>query len=132
MPLLLDTHYVYAIAGVSTKLRKREREFLAAPDDSFLVSAVSIWEIGLKWRAKHRSGARKGPVDAQRVLDVLATQTAQYLPLTPEHAAAELAAALPHRDPFDELLLAQAQAEGALLLTRDTKLRGHPLARAIV
>jgi PIN domain nuclease of toxin-antitoxin system len=44
------------------------------------------------------------------------------------HAAAELAQPLAHKDPFDELLLVQAQEEGMCLLTRDTKLIGHPFA----
>jgi PIN domain nuclease of toxin-antitoxin system len=52
----------------------------------------------------------------------------EILPLTAHHAAAELADPIPHKDPFDELLLVQAQEEGMRLLTRDTKLEGHPLA----
>jgi PIN domain nuclease of toxin-antitoxin system len=54
----------------------------------------------------------------------------ELLPLTPRHAAAELIHPLGHKDPFDELLLIQAQEEGMRLLTRDTKLIGHPFAVA--
>jgi hypothetical protein len=42
------------------------------------------------------------------------------------------AKALPHADPFDELLLVQAQLEGLKLLTRDAKLLGHPLGIRIL
>ncbi len=129
MALILDTHYVFALASVEIKLSKRERAFLAAPGERLLVSAVSIWEIRLKWDALHGSGARKGPSSPAQVLEALASEPIGYLSLTPEHAATPLAHALSHRDPFDELLLAQAQAEGALLLTRDAKLQAHPLAR---
>lgn len=128
MALILDTHYVFALAGADIKLRKREREFLTAPGDRLLVSAISIWEVRLKWTLLHRSGDRKGPASPQQVIEALASEPIEYLNLTPEHAATELAVALPHRDPFDELLLAQAQAESAALLTRDERLRGHPLA----
>lgn len=48
--------------------------------------------------------------------------------MTAQHAAAELIPPLTHKDPFDELLLVQAQEEGMRLLTRDAKLMGHPLA----
>ena len=51
------------------------------------------------------------------------------LPLTARHAATELASPLPHRDPFDELLLVQAQVEEMQLLTRDRAFQGQPSAR---
>ena len=44
------------------------------------------------------------------------------------HAFKRLDVAIPPRDPFDELLLVQAQAEGLRLLTVDRRLVGHPLA----
>ena len=52
----------------------------------------------------------------------------ELLPLTARHAAALLSQPLGHKDPFDELLLVQAQEEGMHLLTRDAKLIGHPFA----
>ena len=131
MPLILDTHYVFALSGADVKLRKREREFLAAANERLFVSSVSIWEIRLKWNVLHASGARKGSASPQQVMEALASEPIEYLALTPEHAATELAFALPHRDPFDELLLAQAQVESASLLTRDGKLKQHPLTRFI-
>ncbi len=92
------------------------------------VSAVSIWEIRLKWQTLHAGGARKGPVSPSAVLTLLAAQLVTFVPLTPAHAAARLSPPLAHNDPFDELLLAQAQADGHQLLTRDAKLIGHPAA----
>ncbi|MFL5285796.1 MAG: PIN domain-containing protein [Rhodopila sp.] len=54
----------------------------------------------------------------------------ELLPLTASHAAARLAQPLQHKDPFDELLLVQAQEEGMRLLTRDARLVGHPFVAA--
>ena len=48
--------------------------------------------------------------------------------MTQRHAARELETPIPHKDPFDELLLAQAQEEGLKLLTTDRRIIGHPLA----
>jgi PIN domain nuclease of toxin-antitoxin system len=129
MKLLLDTHYVFGLAGSPGVLSDREARFLAVYPLKFVVSAVSIWEVRLKWHAVHRSGAPKGPLCAQDVLSILSNNAvAEFLSLTPEHAAAELEYPLAHRDPFDELLLTQAQVEGLRLLTRDRKLVDHALA----
>jgi PIN domain nuclease of toxin-antitoxin system len=84
----------------------------------------------LKWSAFHRSGDRKSRLDPVAVLEALEGQALTYLPLTLRHAATPLATPVPHKDPFDELLLVQAQVEGLKLLTADGKLRGHPLADA--
>jgi PIN domain nuclease of toxin-antitoxin system len=127
MSLLLDTHYVYALAANPAWLTEAERAFLESYPDRFVVSAVSIWEIRLKWEALNASGDRKGPLDPQQALRVLSGQAVRFLDLTPAHAATALAEPVPHRDPFDELLLVQAQVEGLRLLTRDRALVGHGL-----
>ena len=129
--LLLDTHYVYALSGSPGRLSEREEKFLNAYSQRFIVSAVSIWEIRLKWRAFDRTGARKGPADPKDVLEVLTREFVEFLSLTPAHSAAELEVPIAHRDPFDELLLAQAQTEGLKLLSRDRELLDHPLVTAI-
>ena len=54
-----------------------------------------------------------------------------FLPLTTAHATRELDTPLNHKDPFDELLLVQAQEEGLKLLTADRWIIGHPLAIAV-
>jgi PIN domain nuclease of toxin-antitoxin system len=51
-----------------------------------------------------------------------------FLPLTEAHAAGSLIQPLEHKDPFDELLLVQAQQEDMRLLTRDVQLVSHPFA----
>lgn len=125
--MLLDTHYVYALIGAPVRLNAREIDFLEAHSDQFIVSAVSLWEIHLKWRARFRSGARKGPIGPQKALTVLRAIGVPLLALTPLHTANSLLQAPPHADPFDEMLLMQAQAEGVPLLSRDASLAGHPV-----
>ncbi len=130
MGLLLDTHYVFAIAGAPGRLRAVEKNVLEDKSHVFHVSAVSIWEIKLKWEALHPDGARKGPSGPAEIMKALHDLGIVFLPLTPSHAAAALAVDLPHQDPFDALLLVQAQEERHRLLTRDAKLLTHPLAVA--
>lgn len=131
MSVLLDTHYVYAIAGTPGRLSAAERQYLASHDEPFRVSAVSIWEMRLKWKALYISGQRKGPLSPAQALHILSLQPIEFLPLMPVQASAVLQSPLTHDDPFDELLLVQAQTEGLKLLTRDQKLRGHPLVLSL-
>lgn len=132
MTLLLDTHYVFALAGSPGTLTRAELQYLHEYRGRFVVSAVSIWEVRLKWKALHKSGARKGPVSAEDVLRVLVSDDiVDFLPMTAAHAAATLGTPISHGDPFDELLLTQAQCEGIKLLTRDRNLTRHPLVERI-
>jgi PIN domain nuclease of toxin-antitoxin system len=129
--VLLDTHYVYALTGAPGRLSKKETEFLSNHPEPFRVSAVSIWEMRLKWAALFVSGARKGPIDPAQALQLLSTQAIVFLSLSPAHAASRLQTPITHNDPFDELLLVQAQNEGLKLLTRDRNLKAHPLALSV-
>ncbi|MCE9521718.1 MAG: type II toxin-antitoxin system VapC family toxin [Alphaproteobacteria bacterium] len=131
MSVLLDTHYVFGLADSPGSVSRREARFLDAHPKRLVVSAVSFWEIRLKWNSIHRSGDRKGPASPAEVLRVVSGQPVALLSLSATHAATELEVPLSHKDPFDELLLAQAQSEGLKLLTRDKLLRGHPLVEVI-
>ncbi len=128
MMVLLDTLFVYALADAPGKLPERARLVLANQDLQPVISAVSLWEMRLKWSSRHPSGDRKSPLDPETVLSVLEDQDVRFLPLTIAHAARSLQTPIPHKDPFDELLLVQAQEEGARLLTTDRLLAAHPLA----
>jgi PIN domain nuclease of toxin-antitoxin system len=129
--LLLDTHYVLALGVAWSDLSARERQFFEATDAEFFISAASIWEMRIKWGARHPSGERKGPVDPSVLLQALLRGGFAFLPLQANHAATALVVARAHKDPFDEVLLAQAQEEGMFLLTRDAAVAQHPLARTV-
>ncbi len=94
------------------------------------MSAVSIWEMRLKHNARHPSGTRKSRFSPDDVVAALEDQEVTFLPMSARHTARALEPPLDHKDPFDELLLVQAQEEGLRLLTADRRLAGHPLATA--
>jgi len=125
--ILLDTHWLYDFMEVPGKLPATARRLLADRNTQLFSSAVSIWEMRLKFHARHRDSARKSRFDPKDVLAALEDLSVPVLAMTPAHAARPLEMPLPHRDPFDELLLVQAQEEGLRLLTRDRLLIGHPL-----
>jgi PIN domain nuclease of toxin-antitoxin system len=126
--VLLDTTYLYRLMEAFGTLPEEDRRFLAAHDARLHVSAVSIWEMRLKYNARHPSGVRKSPFDPNDVIASLEGQDVTFLPMTMAHAAKALEPPLDHKDPFDELLLVQAQEEGLRLLTADRRLAEHPLA----
>jgi len=82
------------------------------PDNLIFFSAASVWEI----RIKQGTGKLEVPDD---FADVLAGQAFEPLAVTVGHAHALRGLPMLHRDPFDRLLIAQAQLERLTILTRD-------------
>ncbi|MDE2976326.1 MAG: type II toxin-antitoxin system VapC family toxin [Acidobacteriota bacterium] len=128
MRVLLDTSFLYDLMAAYGEFSESMRGFAAEHDAEFFVNAVSIWEMRLKYDAFHPSGERKSPYDPNDVLAILQGQDVTFLSVEPHHVARELETPIPHRDPFDQLLLVQAQEEGLRLLTADRQLAAHPLA----
>lgn len=126
--ILLDTHIALWLASETARLRQNELDIILEPNNEIVVSAVSIWEMRIKWNRLFRSGDRKGPIHPREMLLAIRSMNIVVMPLIAEHASAELGVALKHEDPFDNLLLTIAQEMGGRLLTRDADLRGHPLA----
>jgi PIN domain nuclease of toxin-antitoxin system len=108
----------------SRRLSKKAR---ATIEESGIVyvSAVSAWEI----ETKRARGLLEAPDDLEVVVRA---RDLKSLSLTMAHAVA--AAHLPpyHRDPFDRMLVAQAQAESLTLMTHDSYLPQYGIATLIV
>ena len=128
MRILLDTSYIYRLMMQPVRLSDAERLILTNQAVQLHVSAVSIWEMRLKFQSRDPSGQRKSQFDPNIVLELLEDQDISFLPMTPGHAARSLETPISHKDPFDEMLLVQAQEEDLKLLTVDNHLIGHPLA----
>jgi PIN domain nuclease of toxin-antitoxin system len=111
MRLLLDTRVLLWWLDDSPELSDATKELLRT-EPSVHVSAVSPWEIAIK----QSLGKIRGPEDlAERARD------SQFTPLPVGAGHGVRAGKLPphHRDPFDRVLIAQAQIEGMTLVTRD-------------
>ena len=131
MRALLDTSYLYDFMEAPGQFSDAERRFFADHEAQLFVSVVSIWEMRLKYQARHPSGERKNlfaPNDVVAAIAALEEQDVTFLPMVVSHATRILETPLNHKDPFDELLLVQAQEEGLKLLTVDRRIIGHPLA----
>jgi len=118
MILLLDAHaLLWALSG-SRELRPDARSALEDPANEVLVSAGTVWEIEIKRAA----GRLEAPSDLLQAIQATGFMT---LPITA--ADAERAARLPrhHGDPFDRMLVAQAQRLDAFIVSRDRSLDAY-------
>ena len=98
MNVLLDTFYLYRFMAAVRGFSDAERRFLDDRAARILVSAVSIWEMRLKFQARYRSGVRKSRFDPDDVVAALEQQDVTFLPLTTLHAARRLAGRLARLD----------------------------------
>lgn len=116
MRLLLDTHAFLWAAGEPSKLSRKARSAIEDATNDVFVSAAVAWEIAVK----HALGKLSLPLNPETYVParlVLLGFTA--LSISIDHALA--AGRLPqhHRDPFDRIMIAQAQIEGLTLVTHD-------------
>jgi len=124
MRVLLDTHVWLWMWGEPERLRNEARTIVEDPATELFVSAVSAWEIA----TKHAAGRLRLPATAEEwLLDPRHRRDVTELPITFDHAIR--AGGLPphHRDPFDRMLVAQAQVEGLVLASADPKLAAYEI-----
>jgi PIN domain nuclease of toxin-antitoxin system len=112
----VDKHVLLWWLADDPSLGDEARKSTSASDSSVFVSAASAWEIAIK----RALGKLDAPSDLVRQIEL---NRFAPLPTTVSHAYA--AGALPrhHDDPFDRVLVAQATAEGLILVTRDPRMR---------
>jgi PIN domain nuclease of toxin-antitoxin system len=114
--LLLDTQTWLWIQAASNRLGAASRDLIMNPTNELLLSAVSSWEIAIKYRL----GKLPLPTTPDKyVPNRMRSSGTQPLPIA--HAHTLRVAELPdhHGDPFDRLLIAQAQLDGLTILTSD-------------
>lgn len=126
MRLLLDTHaFLWWLDG-DRRLSARSRRVIADETNAVLVSAASAWEITTKARLGKLPGARDVAAD---VVGCIANQGFVPLDITVLHAQRAGGLAGEHRDPFDRMLIAQAQLEDVAIISDDTVFDGYGVRR---
>ncbi len=116
MDLLLDTHVLLWWDQGDTRLSAQARTAIADADNRVYVSAASPWEIAIKARrGKLRfTGSPVALIDANGFLPLV---------ISPVHAESAGTLAWTHRDPFDRVLVVQAQRERLVLVHADPIIR---------
>ena len=122
MNLLLDTHLLLWAAFRPDRLSRDAATMILDPANSLWFSAASIWEVAIK-RALDRPDFRVDPGVLRSGL--LANDYAE-LPVSGRHCLGLSGLPAIHGDPFDRILIAQALAEGMMLLTADARVKAYP------
>ena len=117
---LLDTHTLLWWLNDSPQLGPRCRQLISNDRNQVFVSAATTWEISIKMAI----GKLRAPEDMDSVVE---DEGFSKLPISLYHG--QLAGSLPahHRDPFDRMLIAQAQAEGLILIAADENISLYSL-----
>lgn len=125
MKILVDTHALIWWFNGADQLSSRAMTILQDSENRILVSAASAWEIAIK--------TDLGKLDAAPLLSDLSRQIAEEgfseEPISIDHAVRAGLLPMHHRDPFDRLLVAQAQALNIPILSADQILDKYDIKR---
>ncbi len=116
MKLLLDTHALIWWLEGNEALSPRAREAIADEANSIAVSAASAMEVATKFRIGKLPGAALLAHDFEAIV---AEQGFGELSISVHHARLAGEMNIAHKDPFDRFLIAQAQAEGMILISNE-------------
>ena len=116
MRCLLDTHTLIWLSSDDPNLSERARAMLCAPENKLYASLASLWEMQIKVSL----GKLDVDVDIEEFWgDVLLAYRIESLDIKSEHILNHRNLSAIHRDPFDRMLVSQAQIEGMTLITKD-------------
>ena len=121
MNILVDTHVLIWWLNDTKRLGRNASAMLSDPANALWMSAVSIWEISIKTAL----GLLDFQLTPERGVELLLEQGFRSLPIGFDHALAVRHLPLHHKDPFDRMLVAQAQCERLTLLSADPKIRAY-------
>ena len=116
MKLLLDTHTFIWWDSEPSKLSQRALELLTDKNNLRLLSVVSLWEIQIK----HQLGKLTLNKTLRQIVATQQNNFIEILPITAAHVLALDGLPIYHKDPFDRLLIAQANTENAVLISCDS------------
>ena len=126
MRLLLDTHTLLWWLDGDRRLSRRARAAIADEANTIFVSAASAWELS----TKARLGKLPGAVDvATDVAGCLSQQGFVEMAISILHAQRAGGLRIDHRDPFDRMLIAQAQMEDLPIVSNETTFDGFGVQR---
>ena len=126
MKLLLDTHVWLWLQASPERIEPGTLSRLQDVNNELLLSAASSWEIAIKYAI----GRLQLPVSPNEYVEARMAQSGTSgLPVQHRHALQVAILPMYHRDPFDRLLVAQAQIENAILVTSDRQLDPYDVER---
>jgi|BogFormECP12_OM1_1039635.scaffolds.fasta_scaffold161340_2 PIN domain nuclease of toxin-antitoxin system len=126
MKLLVDTHALIWYVDQDHLLSPAAHAAITDPSNDLLLSSGSIWEIAIKVGLKKLTLSLPYRAWIEKAIADLGLS---ILPITVEYADAQAVLPNHHRDPFDRLLVAQAQIEGVPVVSADVTLDSYGITR---
>jgi PIN domain nuclease of toxin-antitoxin system len=120
--LLLDTQVWLWMIGSPKRISDEATQILADEETDLLLSAAAAWEIGVKHAAGKLAFTGRPSV---QMPEYVRRSGVQPLAFTVEHALAAAELPIHHRDPFDRLMIAQAQVEELTFVTVDERIGAY-------
>jgi PIN domain nuclease of toxin-antitoxin system len=120
MTFLLDTHVLLWWLGNDSRLSPLHRELIAGEGEAVFVSSVTLAELSIK------ASLGKLEITPQLNQEIVANGF-EFLSFDERHAAALRNLPFHHRDPFDRMLICQAQVDGLIFLTVDDNCRKYDI-----
>jgi PIN domain nuclease of toxin-antitoxin system len=123
--VLIDTNvFIWCIVGQQSRLSDKALRLVEDREVTLWLSSVSLWEIAIK--------VGIGKLNLPKSANYLKTQVAKFdigrvLAVEEAHVLADFDLPLYHRDPFDRMLIAQAQVEGLPFVTSDKQIHKYPI-----
>lgn len=126
MKLLLDSHTLIWAADDPAQLTAAAQGLLQDPAHDRMLSAATLWEVAIKFSL----GKLPLSLPYRQWMDrAIADLGLVVLPITLDHTDRQTGLPWHHRDPFDRLLVAQAQVEGVPIVSADAVLDAYGIAR---
>ena len=126
MRLLIDTHALLWWLNDEPSLSPAARKAMAESSNVLLVSAASAWEIASKVRLGKLPTAKELAADFQ---GFMLREGFTILDITADHAIRAGLLPGPHKDPFDRMLISQAQAESVPIVTNERIFQAYGVRR---
>lgn len=125
MKAILDTHAFLWWILDNPRLSRTARDFIIAPDNTIYLSAVSGWEMAIKWSI----GKLTLPIQPDSfVKQQLEINNFSPLPIQMSHGLYVHELPGIHKDPFDRLLVAQSTIEDMPLISTDAVFQKYPVS----
>lgn len=124
MQQLIDTHILIWFLEGNNLLSKSHRQIIADSQNDVFVSIASLWEIAVKISIG-KLILTKSLAD---VIKQITVEDIKILPITPEHILQVSILPFHHRDPFDRIIIAQAQIENLSLISADQEFANYGIS----
>ncbi|RYY06745.1 MAG: type II toxin-antitoxin system VapC family toxin [Sphingobacteriaceae bacterium] len=123
MNYLLDTHTLIWSLTENKKLSKIVKNILENTDNEIYVSAISFWEVSLKYALKKLS---LNGINPEELLELTTELGFNFISIQPDECADFYKMNnLIHRDPFDRMLIWQALKHDFILITKDDTVKRY-------